>query len=224
MRINADFSKRASYVADESLWVHSPESGVDRQMLDRIGDEVARATSIVRYAPGSRFAAHTHAMGEEFLVLEGIFSDESGDYPKGSYVRNPPGSSHTPRSDTGCQILVKLRQFAADDLTRIAIDCRDERTWPSKRAELPLHEFGNERVSMRRLAAGDSLPVDAQAGGTEVFVVEGVLRLGDETYSDHSWLRFPPGDEDCLRAESPTILWRKTGHLLELANRIDAAG
>ena len=70
-------------------------------MLDRIGDEVARATSIVRYAPGSSFARHEHAKGEEFLVLEGIFSDDSGDYPAGFYVRNPPGSGHTPfRKDT----------------------------------------------------------------------------------------------------------------------------
>jgi anti-sigma factor ChrR (cupin superfamily) len=77
-------------------------------MLDRIGDEVVRATSIVRYAPGSHFSAHTHGGGEEFFVLNGVFQDEHGDYPVGSYVRNPPTSSHVPGSDLGCVIFVKL--------------------------------------------------------------------------------------------------------------------
>ena len=75
--------------------------GVDRRPLDRIGEEVARATSIVRYAPGSRFSAHTHGGGEEFIVLDGVFQDEHGDYPPGTYVRNPPGTRHTPGSEPG---------------------------------------------------------------------------------------------------------------------------
>ena len=87
MRINADFSQRAIVTPADWCWVGSPESGVERMMLDRIGEEVARATSIVRYAPGSRFPRHEHAKGEEFLVLDGVFSDESGDYGPGAYVR-----------------------------------------------------------------------------------------------------------------------------------------
>jgi anti-sigma factor ChrR (cupin superfamily) len=94
-------------------------------MLDRIGDEVARATSIVRYAPYSRFSPHTHAGGEEFLVLEGVFQDEHGDYPAGSYVRTPPTSSHTPGSEPGCTIFVKLWQFDPDDRTPVRIDTSD---------------------------------------------------------------------------------------------------
>ena len=92
MRINADFSKRAAVHAAQSDWARSPTPGVERRMLDRIGDEVARATSIVRYAPDSAFPPHTHGGGEEFLVLDGTFQDEHGDYPAGSYVRNPPTS------------------------------------------------------------------------------------------------------------------------------------
>jgi hypothetical protein len=69
-------------------------------MLDRIGDEVARATSIVRYAPASHFSPHVHDGGEEFLVLEGTFQDEHGDYPVGSYVRNPPTSVNIRTSPT----------------------------------------------------------------------------------------------------------------------------
>src|SRR6516164_2585646 len=81
MNINADFSKRVAVHAARLPWVPSPMKGVDRRMLDRVGDEVARATSIVRYAPHSHFSPHTHGGGEEFLVLEGVFQDEHGDFP-----------------------------------------------------------------------------------------------------------------------------------------------
>ena len=108
MNLNSDFGARAAVHAAQLDWTPSPIPGVDRRMLDRIGDEVARATSIVRYAPHSRFPSHTHGGGEEFLVLDGVFQDEHGDYSAGTYVRNPPTSSHTPGSEPGCTIFVKL--------------------------------------------------------------------------------------------------------------------
>ena len=101
MKLNADFSKRAAVHFRDAGWVASPAAGVERRMLDRIGDEVARATTIVRFAPGSAFAAHTHDGGEEYLVLEGVFQDETGDFPVGSYVRNPPTSRHRPSAKDG---------------------------------------------------------------------------------------------------------------------------
>ncbi len=216
MRINADFSKRAAVIPDDTQWIRSPESGVDRLMLDRIGGEVARATSIVRYAPGSSFPRHVHAEGEEFLVLDGVFSDEYGDYPTGSYVRNPPGSSHAPFSARGCRILVKLRQFDPGDLAQFAVDAVHAGGWPNGTGELALHEFGSERVRMRRLAAGESFEVVAEDIGTEIFVVSGLLELGDSAYPAESWLRFPAGDEVSLLADGPTTLWLKTGHLVDI--------
>lgn len=108
--------------AETIPWVASPIAGVHRRMLDRIGDEVARATTIVRYDPGSSFSRHAHPGGEEFVVLEGVFEDEHGAYPAGSYVRNPPGTQHTPGSRQGCMMFVKLWQFEATDVTRILID------------------------------------------------------------------------------------------------------
>lgn len=94
MLINANFARRVSVASSDYQWVSSPQGGVERVMLDRVGDEVARATSVVRYAPNSSFPFHMHAQGEEILVLSGTFSDESGHYPAGWYLRNPPGSGH----------------------------------------------------------------------------------------------------------------------------------
>ena len=126
MHIHADFTKRAIVESTPEQWVTSPEAGVERLMLDRIGEEIARATSLVRYAKGSSFSEHTHDRGEEFLVLGGVFSDEHQDYPPGTYVRNPPGTSHSPYSDEGCRILVKLRQFDASIIFFQRLLCKAE--------------------------------------------------------------------------------------------------
>src|SRR5258708_29780052 len=125
--VNADFSRRVVIATDELPWVPSPQMGVERRPLDRIGGEVARATSLVRYAPASSFPAHDHALGEEFLVLSGGFSDEHGDYPVGAYVRNPPRSRNTPRPAPRCSILVKLRHMASSEQRRAMIATRRAR-------------------------------------------------------------------------------------------------
>ena len=208
MRINADFSKPAFVIPRAEDWVHSPESGVDRLMLDRIGDEVARATSVVRYAPGSSFPTHEHAMGEEFLVLEGVFSDETGHFPAGTYVRNPPGSRHAPFSEGGCRILVKLRQFDTNDLDRVVVD-----TARMESDQLHLHAFGDERVEMRRLASGAVVDAGVIARGAEIFVVSGSIEYDGTILETESWLRLPHGSEAAPRAVRDSVIWLKSGHL-----------
>lgn len=213
MRINADFSRRALVVPRSEDWVHSPESGVDRLMLDRIGDEVARATSIVRYAAGSSFPRHSHPKGEEFLVLDGVFSDDTGDFPTGFYVRNPPGSSHAPRSENGCRILVKLRQFDLQDLTPVVIDTSAETGWQDcgeSLKRLPLHEFATEKVEMLRLASGATFELD---GGAELLIIAGAAECEGRLLGREAWLRLPRNATVILSAREATTMWLKTGHL-----------
>lgn len=215
MRINADFSIPAVIGTADMQWIGSPLAGVDRIMLDRIGDEVARATSIVRYAPESSFSRHEHAKGEEFLVLDGVFSDEHGDYGAGTYVRNPPGSGHTPFSKNGCRILVKLRQFDPLDLAQVVIDTNESGLWrrtASGDADvLLLHSFKTESVQMSRIPSGTEhlLPGD----GCEVFVVSGTIIFDDRELPAGSWLRFPTLHEVELIVSSDVVLWTKHGHL-----------
>lgn len=213
MRINAEFEKEAKVIPDESQWIRSPESGVDRLMLDRIGAEVARATSVVRYAPGSSFKRHEHEKGEEFLVLEGIFSDESGDFPVGSYVRNPPGSGHAPYSEAGCRILVKLRQFDPADLKQFSVNTCSQDIWDAKTNTLLLHEFASERVQMKKVPAGERFDIEPNWLGSEVFVVDGLLARNGQCYPAESWLRFPAGSDAALTAGQDSLIWLKTGHL-----------
>lgn len=217
MEINADFSAPARVIPSDEAWRASPLPGVDRLMLDRIGEEVARATSIVRYERGSRFSSHTHDQGEEFLVLEGTFSDSSGDFPAGSYVRNPPGSSHAPWSEDGCTILVKLRQFDSNDLERVVIDTGDAADWNPIGTEgaelLPLHRYGAEQVDLLRVPEGASLMAGGADGGVELFVYSGNLDGTDGPFPRWSWLRLPPGENRQLTAVEQSVVYRKTGHL-----------
>ena len=217
MLINADFSLPAIVVPGDDDWQCSPESGVDRLMLDRIGDEVARATTIVRYAKGSSFPRHLHAKGEEFLVLSGIFSDEHGDYPAGCYVRNPPGSGHSPFSKDGCKILVKLRQFDPADLTPVVINTHDSIGWQKSddgnTEKLHLYEYGSEQVQMLRVPAGRKIPLTTSPAGVELLVVSGSVEYADERLPEESWLRFPANHVAEVVAEIDTVLWMKNGHL-----------
>src|ERR1700745_2982788 len=128
MNLNSDFNARAAVHSARLDWTPSPIPGVDRRMLDRIGEGLARATSIVRYAPLSHFSPHTHGGGEEFLVLDGVFQDEHGDYPPGTYVRNPPTSRHTPGSAPGRVLFVKLWQLICRTKHQCASMLRPSRT------------------------------------------------------------------------------------------------
>ncbi|MFG6665607.1 cupin domain-containing protein [Halomonas sp. HNIBRBA4712] len=218
MRLNADFSRFACVTPDQYAWVASPSAGVERMMLDRIGDEVARATSLVRYAPNSRFERHVHGGGEEILVLEGVFGDEHGRYPAGSYLRNPIGTDHAPEIGAeGALILVKLHQFEHTDTLKMAMPAHRLPWQPDRRegvAYKMLHTHGQERVSLERWAAGVTLDSPQFGKGLEVFVLEGSLREDSHEYSAGSWCRYPFGAQPTLRAGSEGVrLYLKRGHL-----------
>ena len=186
-------------------------------MLDRIGEEVARATTLVRFAPESQFDPHTHGGGEEFLVLDGVFSDESGDYPQGSYVRNPIGTSHRPHTHQGCTILVKLHQFDADDQAHFSIDTKNSGfSFPTfcKLKVLPLHSVASENVALVRWAPGTRFNRHRHWGGEEIYVLEGTFQDEHGDYPQGTWLRSPHLSEHTPFSESGCLIYVKTGHLL----------
>lgn len=215
--LNDDFSQRVVSFAADARWLPSPQPGVERRLLDRVGDEVARATSVVRYLPGSRFARHVHGGGEEILVLEGVFSDERGDYPAGSYLRNPPGSSHAPFSHGGCLLFVKLRQFDAQDLQPVLIDTRSE-PWrqglvPGLQV-MPLHEWDGVSTALVRWAPHTVFNPHTHPGGEEILVLEGVFRDGAGSYPQGAWLRSPRGSEHApFTGPEGALIYVKVGHL-----------
>ena len=214
MELNADFTTRVVVHSERLEWIASPMPGVERRMLDRIGGEVARATTIVRYAPGSKFSEHTHTGGEEFIVLDGIFQDEHGDFPKGTYVRNPPATAHTPRSEPGCTIFVKLWQFDMGDRHQFRKDMAEELGNPVNGvATAELHRDVRETVTYSHLDAGATLE-NKDVGGLEMLVIAGSVSESGETLGKGAWLRLPEGDHlSATAGPEGAKVWIKTGHL-----------
>jgi anti-sigma factor ChrR (cupin superfamily) len=215
--VNADFSERVVIATAALPWTASPHAGVERRLLDRIGGEVAQATSLVRYAPASTFPAHDHALGEEFLVLDGVFSDEHGDYPTGTYVRNPPRSRHTPRTEPGCIIFVKLRQMRDDESHRVVVDTAHaawQRGAVAGLSVLPLHAAADgETVALEKLAPGTRVPTYRATNGEEIYLVEGDLSDEHGTYEAGTWMRNPSGFRHELMSTAGAVYWVKRGHL-----------
>jgi len=211
MDVNADFSKRVVMHGDSIAWEESPMKGVERRRLDRIDTQNERVTTIVRYA------SHVHTGGEEFIVLDGVFEDDFGDWPAGSYIRNPPQSKHTPGSKPGCTIFVKLWQFDPDDRTFIHADRNKlgsvpDRTRPGANVS-PLYKDDKENVRFEQWDAGATIDIDA-SGGAEVFVLEGGFRQAEDNLHKHSWLRMPVGSQLTVTAGPEGAgVWIKTDHL-----------
>jgi quercetin dioxygenase-like cupin family protein len=217
MLLNDDFAARSVVHAATQDWVPSPTQSVDRRMLFRIGDEKARATSIVRYAPKSRFPHHGHPGGEEIFVLDGVFQDESGDYPAGSYMRNPPGSGHAPGSDPGCVIFVKLWQFRKDDDAYVVRqpDEGPAASWPGVLASRTLFDNGHEQVRAQTWHPNAAVEI-ANPDGLELLVLAGSFSDGADSFWPQSWLRLPPGAHFNARTgPGGARVWLKAGALLQ---------
>ncbi len=221
MEINANFDKRVVVHAATLPWVASPMPGVERRMLDRIGGEVSRATTIVRYAPESKFSPHVHTGGEEFVVLDGVFQDEHGDFPAGSYIRNPPESRHTPGSARGCTIFVKLWQFDPADRTHVRTDMNtlDLMRTPDRPgvSMAPLFEDKRETVRLEQWDAGAQVKFELPDGG-EFLVLQGDFQDGSDSLHAQSWLRVPKGGRlDATAGAIGARVWVKTRHLRFIA-------
>lgn len=215
-RVRADLRQRAVVDTNAMEWEASPTKGVLRRKLDRVGSEVGRVTSLVQYAPASSFPEHTHGGGEEILVLDGVFSDQKGDYPAGTYLRNPIGTSHAPGSAGGCTIFVKLHQFDADDQEHMAIATR-ERTFLPGQVEglsvLPLHSFDGVSTALVRWAPGTHFVAHSHFGGEEILVLEGVFSDEFGDYPKGTWIRSPHLSRHNPYSEEGCLIYVKTGHL-----------
>lgn len=213
--LNMDFSKRLVIRASDQDWVASPAAGVWRKPLEREAKESGHTTSLVKYEPNSKFATHPHPRGEEILVLEGVFSDEYGDYPAGTYLRNPPGSKHAPFSKKGCVLLVKLNQFGPNDLETVRINTSQAEWLPGIGGlqVMPLHNFEHEHVALVKWPKGEKFQPHHHFGGEEILVLSGELNDEFGNYPKHTWLRNPHMSEHFPFVIQETVIWVKTGHL-----------
>ena len=216
--LNQDFTKRVVINTQNEIWHTSPSSGVERLYLERDNmGEYAKASSIVKFHPGSKFDNHTHDNGEEIFVLEGTFSDQHGDYPHGTYLRNPHNSDHIPFSKDGCKILVKLRQFQNGDTVSIVKDTLKS-VWlqglvPGLKV-MPLHTFQTEHAAMVKWEPNTQFNTHKHWGGEEIYVVEGVFYDQFGSYPKGTWIRSPHLSEHRpFTKNEGALIFVKTGHL-----------
>jgi anti-sigma factor ChrR (cupin superfamily) len=218
MNLNNDLSKRIVLRPTELPWQPSPVAGVQRRLLAREGGEDARATSIVRYAPGAAFPSHAHPQGEEIVVLEGEFTDEHGTYPAGTYLKNPPGSRHAPSSLTGCTLFVKLRQMDEHDLAPIVVRPQD-RCWHPGMVNgldvLALSQFGTTHTALVRWAPGTYFNKHQHFGGEEILVLQGTFQDEHGDYPCGTWIRSPHLSAHQPYSESGCLIFVKVGHLAD---------
>ena len=216
MNLHSDYSERVVINHHDLPWVTSPESGVERRMLDRVGDEVARATSIVRYQQGARFPMHTHDLGEEIFVLEGVFSDETGDYPAGSYIMSPPGSAHSPFSEAGCTLFVKLRHLGEAQATREVIDTNQAEWYQGMVPGLTVMPLMRQGLgsTLVKWAPQTYFNPHRHFGGEEIFVVDGVFEDEHGRYPSGSWIRSPHMSMHKPFSKEGCTIFVKTGHLM----------
>jgi anti-sigma factor ChrR (cupin superfamily) len=218
--LRSDTSRREVVHTDALPWQPSPRAGVWRKRLELRGSEEAgRVTSLVRYDAGSVFPTHAHPDGEEILVLDGVFADQYGRYPAGTFLLNPEGFEHAPFSNEGCRLLVKLRQ-SPGQRRPVRVQTRNG-TWQPLQAaglwrqELYFDAAFPERIHLTRIAPGMQVGPVFFPGGEEIFVLEGAFADEHGSYEVGSWLRFPAGDSHTLTTELGCTLYVKQGHLLE---------
>lgn len=215
--VNADLSQRCVVNSHALPWQPSPSPLVHRRPLERDGGEIARATSIVRYGAGAKFNLHQHDLGEEILVLDGTLSDAQGDYGPGTYIKNPPGSSHAPYSVSGCTLWVKLRHLSPHDHQRVVVHTRQSAWFPGMVDGLmvmPLSEYGTSHTALVRWAPDTYFNPHRHYGGEEIFVVEGVFSDEHGRYRQGSWIRSPHLSQHQPFSVEGCLILVKTGHLL----------
>lgn len=213
--LNMDFSITLCCRPDEQSWFKSPADGVSRMPLEREATESGHTTSFVKFEPGSYFPPHQHPQGEEIYVLEGVFSDENGDYPAGSYLRNPPGSGHKPFTKNGCTLFVKLDQFQSGDTEQVVLKPEQQQWRPGlgKLKVLSLHTYEGESTALVWWPENEVFQPHTHWGGEEIVVLKGVFIDEHGEYPQGSWIRSPHMSKHFPRVEQETLILVKVGHL-----------
>jgi anti-sigma factor ChrR (cupin superfamily) len=213
--LNLDFTKKVVINPVDIPWVASPADKVHRKQFERDSAESGRATSLVKFDAGASFKSHIHPKGEEIFVLDGIFSDENGDYPAGTYLRHPPGTHHAPFSKEGCVIFVKLDHFHEDDNQAIIVRTQDRKWQPGigNLEVMGLHDHQGEHTALVKWPKDEHFQPHNHWGGEEILVLEGTFSDEFGDYPKGCWIRSPHLSNHNPFTNEPTLILVKVGHL-----------
>ena len=226
--LNADMSKQVIVRASQNEWQTSPSSTVRRKRFHLVGEpESGQVTSLVEYLPGATFHRHEHPDGEEILVLEGVFSDEAGDWPAGSWLLNPEGFAHAPFSEKGCLLFVKLRQYPGAAHLKLDWPTLPNQSKPTATKPVTVSELliqGDESISIVSFGYDEVASDEEQVtreytrqyeSGVEGFVLEGEVEMNGNPLVQHDWFRLPAGASLTL-ASNQCRLYLKANNVIRL--------
>lgn len=221
LALNADMSRRVVIDSTRMPWQPSPSATVWRKRLHLYGAaESAQVTSIVRYEAGATFPVHDHPAGEEILVLDGVFSDEHGDWSRGCHLLNPEGFRHAPYSQEGCVIFVKLQQFAGAGRRHQAVFSDTVERQPGDAAGIEVRHLYRqqgfaEQIWMENWAAGTSVE-RCYPDGVEMLVIAGSLGETEAVHGRGTWLRLPAGATTAWHSAGGCHLYLQSGAMPSL--------
>ena len=219
--INSDLSVRVVLDTESMAWLATEEVGVGRKPLDRDGGAEARATNLVKCAPGASYNLSVEGLGEEILVLEGVLEDDRAEHSAGAYMRNPPGSQCTLRTDQGCVLFVKRYAFEPADSAVVRIDTVNATWLPGMvpgLSVLPLHGHQHEHAALVRWQPNTRFQPHTHFGGEEILVLSGVFEDEYGSYPAGTWIRSPHMSRHQPFSPSGCTIYVKTGHLLMTDN------
>jgi anti-sigma factor ChrR (cupin superfamily) len=216
--IHSDFSQRIVITPKDYLWQSSLIGGVEQMVLEHAVGDGLRSSSIIRYIKNSILTGRLHG-NQEFYVLEGIYSDESGEHAAGSYLRYPAGVSHTYKIGTeGATLFLKSNQIGKGDLQQVIMDtnvCQWRQGLVEGLNVISLHEFEGEHVALVKWAPHTQFNTHKHWGGEEIFVLEGIFHDEYGQYSKGSWLRSPHLSQHTPYTEKEgALIYVKVGHLI----------
>jgi anti-sigma factor ChrR (cupin superfamily) len=210
---NIDLSKKVFIHTAKEIFTKSSEDVKLVIPLEREGSATGRTTLIVEYVAGEVFQSHTYPLGVEIFVLEGTFSDENGDHPAGTYIRNPAGTSHKSFSKKGCKLFVKLNQMSRSDQEQVVINT-NKTDWHPGYGRLRVMPLA-ENTALVKWPMGANFVNHSHFGGEEILVLKGEFIDEHGRYPKGTWIRSPHLSTHNPYVEEETIIFVKTGHLFK---------
>ncbi|MBD2437123.1 cupin domain-containing protein [Nostoc sp. FACHB-110] len=215
-KINHDSFSRAAVLSNSLTWYKTLHTGILFGCFESDQDVQSHpVTMLTKFEPGGFFGLHGHPGGEEILVLQGNFQDETGVHPPGTYLLNPEGFIHRPYSDEGCLTFVKLRQHGGKTRRQVRVNIF-ELPWqagiiPEIKVKLLYEQMDYpEKVWIEQWQPGTALSNVVENEVKEIFVIEGTWsdELGD--YPAYSWVRYSPHCPYSPASKNGCLIYVKT--------------
>lgn len=204
--MNSDYEKKVFIDTNDLSWENQEQRGVYKKILSCKESE---ETSLIKFEPDTTLNSKGKINSVEIFVLEGVYTNQFGDFEKGTYMYLPQEDEGKVQSKTGCVIFRKTNHF--DDAQDIIVDTTSTQ-WQPGQGNLQVMPLGSQGALVKWPKDERFVP-HRHWGGEEIFVLDGIFMDEHGKYPKGSWVRSPHMSEHYPFVEEETIIFVKTGHL-----------